>query len=131
MLELTERQRALQVPRLLDELALQAGGETILLDNLEILFEVALKQDPLRLLQGLSRNRTVVAGWNGSIETVSPGVKWDLLNTPQGRQPGMATIKGYLTYAVPGHPEYRKYPVRDFLVVASPGLLGEKDHAVR
>jgi hypothetical protein len=72
-----------------------AAGEIVLFDNIEILFDVSLKQDPLRLLQGLSRNKTVVAAWNGSID---------------GK---------YMIYAVPDHPEYRRYMVRDFLV-ASP-----------
>jgi ABC-type uncharacterized transport system ATPase component len=94
LLDLTERQRALQVPRLLDEILAQTCSDIILLDNIEILFDIALKQDPLRLLQGLSRNRTVVAAWNGSIS------------------------KGNIIYAVPEHPEYRKYQVRDFLVVS-------------
>ena len=118
MLELTERQRALQLPRLLREIvddaasdlpaeaparaaSSAAGGSAqagvVLLDNLEILFDVSLQQDPLRLLQGLSRNKTVVAAWNGSID------------------------KDHMTYAVPDHPEYRRYLVRDFLV-ASPDL---------
>ena len=65
MLDLTERQRALQLPRLLGEIVGEATGELVLLDNIEILFDVHLKQDPLRLLQGLSRNKTVVAAWNG------------------------------------------------------------------
>lgn len=95
MLELTERQRALQLPRLLREIVDGAAIEVVLLDNLEILFDVSLQQDPLRLLQGLSRNKTVVAAWNGSID------------------------KDHMTYAVPDHPEYRRYLVRDFLV-ASP-----------
>jgi len=94
MLELTERQRALQLPRLLRAIVDEAASEVVLLDNLEILFDVSLKQDPLRLLQGLSRNKTVVAAWNGSID------------------------KDHITYAVPDHHEYRRYPVRDFLVVA-------------
>jgi hypothetical protein len=68
MLDLTERQRALQLPRLLREMLNDAAGEVVLFDNIEILFDVALKQDPLRLLQGLSRNKTVVAAWNGSID---------------------------------------------------------------
>jgi len=97
MLELTERQRALQLPRLLREIVDDAASEVVLLDNLEILFDVSLQQDPLRLLQGLSRNKTVVAAWNGSID------------------------KDHMTYAVPDHPEYRRYLVRDFLV-ASPDL---------
>jgi hypothetical protein len=44
MLELTERQRALQLPRLLREIVGNSNGEIILLDNLEIIFDVALKQ---------------------------------------------------------------------------------------
>jgi len=68
MLDLTERQRALQLPRLLREIINDAEEEVVLFDNIEILFDVSLKQDPLRLLQGLSRNKTVVAAWNGSID---------------------------------------------------------------
>ena len=95
MLDLTERQRALHLPRLLGEIVGEGTGDVALLDNIEILFDVHLKQDPLRLLQGLSRNKTVVAAWNGAIG------------------------EGHLTYAVPGHPEYRRYTIRDVLV-ASP-----------
>jgi hypothetical protein len=93
MLDLTERQRCLQIARLLDEIVKEAASEVVLLDNLEILFNVDLQQDPLRLLQGMSRNRTVVATWNGSIEN------------------------NRLIYAAPEHPEYRKYPVTDLLTV--------------
>jgi hypothetical protein len=95
MLDLTERQRALQLPRLLREIVNNAAGEVVLFDNIEILFDVSLKQDPLRLLQGLSRNKTVVAAWNGTIDG------------------------DHMIYAVPDHPEYRRYMIRDFLV-ASP-----------
>ncbi len=95
MLDLPERQRALQLPLLLREIISDAEGVVVLLDNIEILFDVSLKQDPLRLLQGLSRNKTVVAAWNGSIDG------------------------NHMIYAVPDHPEYRRYIVRDFLV-ASP-----------
>ena len=95
MLELTERQRALQMPQILREIINMGSSEIILLENIEIIFDVGLKQDPLRLLQGLSRNKTVIAAWNGTI------------------------VEDSLTYAVPGHPEYRRYPIHDFLV-ASP-----------
>jgi len=57
LLDLTERQRALQLPRLLTEITNSAAGEVVLFDNIEILFDVSLKQDPLRLLQGLSRKQ--------------------------------------------------------------------------
>ena len=96
MLDLTERQRALQLHQLLRDIINDAAGEVILLDNIEMLFDVSLKQDPLRLLQGLSRNKTVVAAWNGSIDG------------------------DHIIYAVPDHPEYRRYRVGD-LLVASPG----------
>ena len=59
MLDLTERQRALQLPRLLSEVVNIYQSDVILLDNIEILFDVSLKQKPLRLLQDLSRNKTV------------------------------------------------------------------------
>jgi len=95
LLDVTDRQRILQLPRLVDEITAGAGSEVVLLDNIEIIFEVSLKQDPLRLLQSISRNRTVVTAWNGAMEN------------------------GYLTYATPDHPEHRRYLARD-LVVASP-----------
>lgn len=93
MLDLTERQRALQLPRLLAEIVGASPAEVALLDNVEVLFDVSLKQDPLRLLQGLSRNKTVVAAWSGSIDG------------------------DHMVYATPDHPEYKRYPLRDFLVV--------------
>ena len=92
LLDLTERQRALQLQRLLDQVVAQPEGDVVLLDNIEILFDVALKQDPLRLLQGISRNRTIVATWSGSIED------------------------GHLVYAAPDHREYRRFAVGDLLV---------------
>ena len=51
MLDLTARQRALQLPRAVEEIV---GRDTplVLLDNIEILFDTAFQQDPLRLLQG-------------------------------------------------------------------------------
>jgi AAA+ ATPase superfamily predicted ATPase len=93
LLELTERQRILRLPLLVDEIIGKTGDQVVLTDNIEILFEVSLKQDPLRLLQQISRNRTVVATWNGTI------------------------AGGYLTYAAPNHPEYRRYPAHDLLAV--------------
>ena len=98
MLELSERQRVLHLPFLLREIVDNNDGEVVLLDNIEVLFDVVLRQDPLRLLQMLSRNKTLVCAWNGSIVYES------------------------LTYAAPNHPEYRRYPMHDILVV-SPEVL--------
>jgi len=122
MLDLTERQRALQLPRLLGEIVGEATGELVLLDNIEILFDVHLKQDPLRLLQGLSRNKTVVAAWNGEIRTEGRGLRTEL-STDMDSALSTQSSALYLTYAVPDHPEYRRYQIRD-LLVASPDLPG-------
>ncbi len=95
MLDLTERQRLLELPRILSEIvdAVASDHDVVLLDNIEILFDVSLKRDPLGLLQQISRYKTVVASWNGRIDD------------------------GYLVYAVPGHSEFRRYPLKDFLFV--------------
>jgi len=94
MLDLTERQRALAASRLLAEIVEETGAAVVLLDNTEVLFDPSLKLDAVRVLQSLSRNRTVVAAWNGTL---------------QG---------GQLVYASPGHPEHVKAPARDFLCVS-------------
>lgn len=57
MLDLTERQRALQLPRLLTEIVGTSADDVILVDNIEILFDVSLMLDPLRLLQGFRGTR--------------------------------------------------------------------------
>ncbi|MFQ5745145.1 MAG: BREX-3 system P-loop-containing protein BrxF [Acidobacteriota bacterium] len=99
MLDLTKRQRALQLPRVLEEVV-GRDHPVVLLDNIEILFDVTLEQDPLRLLQGVSRNRTIIAAWNGALES------------------------GYLTYATPGHPEYRRYASRELVVICPDRPVG-------
>ena len=95
LLDLAERQRSRHVHRLVEEIVAETGSGVVLLDNIELLFDVSLRQDPLRLLQGLSRRRTVVAAWNGSVED------------------------GRIRYAVPGHPEYRSYPMDGILTVSA------------
>ncbi len=119
MLDLTEHRRALHLPRLLREIVGNGDGEMILLDNIEMIFDVGLKQDPLRLLQGLSRNKTVVAAWDGEI--ISDEVVSD---EPSDSSSGSHHSSLHLTYAAPAHPEYRHYPIRDFLV-ASPNFSDE------
>ena len=96
LLELTAKQRALRLPGILDQFADNAQA-IVVLDNLEILFDKDLKQDPLRMLQGISRNRSVVASWNGT------------------------SARGKLMYAEAGHPEYRSYELVDLTVVGMDG----------
>jgi GTPase SAR1 family protein len=93
LLELTDKQRQLKLSKILAQVVNNAS-EIVYLDNTEILFDIGLKQDPLRLLQGLSRNFIVVATWNGCFDN------------------------GKLTYAAPGHSEYRSYDLTETLVVS-------------
>lgn len=95
LLELSARQRALRLPSLLDQIVSQSQS-LVILDNLEILFDKDLQQDPLRLLQSIS-NRSVVASWNGTAHS------------------------GKLLYAEHGHPEYRCYDSADALIVSMDG----------
>ncbi len=92
LLELTAKQRSLRLPGILDQIV-DKTQTPVLLDNLEILFDRDLQQDPLRLLQSISRNRVVVASWNGTMNS------------------------GKLLYAETGHPEYRSYDSVDALIV--------------
>ncbi len=96
LLALSEKQRVLHLPEILDKIV-DKQQVPLALDNIEILFDQRLKQDPLKLLQLMSRNRSVIAAWNGKIE--------------QGR----------LVYAETGHSEYRQYDGRELLFVAMDG----------
>ena len=93
MLELSRTQRSRQVERLLKEVIASVPGDVVLLDNLEILFDTALELQPLRLLQVLDRNRTIVASWNGSF---------------QGET---------LIYAELGHPEFMQFKQPEAVIV--------------
>lgn len=96
LLDLTHRQRAARVAEILDDLIREENSEVVLLDNIELLFAEELAQDPLRLLQTLSRNRAIVAAWPGNFDGAS------------------------LTYAEPGHPEARRYQTPQAVIVQSP-----------
>ena len=96
LMELSNKQRVLRLPELLDALVSQEQP-LVVLDNIEIMFDKDLRQDPLRLLQSISRYRTVVASWNG------------IMNS------------GRLMYAEAGHREYRSYDSVDALIVGMDG----------
>ncbi len=93
LLDMTERQRLMRVSRLLGDMVNAQATQAVLLDNTEFLFDPALQQNPLLLLQNISRNKVVVAAWNGILE------------------------KDHLIYASPDHPEYHRYPARDLVIV--------------
>jgi hypothetical protein len=95
MLSMTGRQRALEAERLVGELVTEAGGEVLLLDDIELLFHPALQIDPLRTLQNASRNAIVVAAWPGTYDGTT------------------------LIYAEPGHPEHRVYRGPEVILVTA------------
>jgi hypothetical protein len=102
LLDLTERQRSLHIQELVEDIVAEISGDLVLLDNIEILFDPKLQQDPLRCLQQLARHRAVVAAWGGAVT-----------------DDGAATP--VLTYAAAGHPEYRRYAAKD-LTIATPTM---------
>jgi hypothetical protein len=99
LLELTRRGRAVRVAGILDDTVRDEKSNVVLLDNIEMLFATELAQDPLKLLQSLSRNRTIVAAWPGNFDGAG------------------------LTYAEPGHPEARRYSTPQAVIVRA----GEAD----
>jgi len=96
LLEMTPRQRSLQLVKIIEN-TIRGEGDTIILDNIELLFDNSLKQDPLRLLQMISRNRTIISSWSGKQD------------------------RSKLLYAETGHPEYRTYDITDLLIINMDG----------
>ena len=109
LLDLTHRQRAARVAGILDDIVRNEASEVIVLDNIELLFAEDLALDPLRLLQSLSRNRTIIAAW-----------------------PGVFDGK-FLTYAEPGHPEAQRYSMPQAIIVtaSSTNEIGSTDIVFR
>jgi len=85
--------RPRELPKILQNILAKVTEDVVLLDNTELLFEPSLYQDPLRLLENLSRNKTIIASWHGDFDGKT------------------------LTYAEPGHPEWKKYQGVNAIVV--------------
>ena len=96
LLGYTKKQRALRLPGLIEDL-IESELSPIIFDNIELLFDINLQNDPLRVLQGLARNHTIIASWNGAVSN------------------------GKLNYAAPGHPEHRVYDTSDIIIVSLNG----------
>jgi len=93
LLDYSQKSRGREIPIILREL-LDSSNNPVFFDNTEILFDRNLGQNPLLLLQGLSRNHTIVATWNGSV------------------------LDQYLTYAEPSHPEYQRYSTNNLIIIS-------------
>ncbi len=78
----------------LDKMVRTFPDQLLILDRLEVLFTPTLQLDVLRLLLDLGRSGRLIAIWPGEYQNTR------------------------LTYAMPGHPEYREYeqPEKNFPV---------------
>lgn len=85
LMDIPAHRRRSQIVNLLPDLVRSYSEDVLFFDHIEILFLPELEVDPLRALQQMSRNKTIVAGWTGEFD---------------GKK---------LTYAGQGHPEYKRY----------------------
>ena len=92
LLDLTSKQRILRLPSVLDEIC-SSKKSPVILDNIEVLFDKNLMQDPLRILQSISRNHIVLSSWNGTF------------------------LKNKLLYAESWHHEFKIYEDIDALII--------------
>lgn len=98
LLDLTTKQRRLQTADIVRDLIEEQGNQTVsMLDNIGLLFHPALQQEPMMALQRASRNRAVIAAWQGEVTA------------------------GKLIYGSPDHPEYRRLEVKGVQIVTAAG----------
>lgn len=82
LLAVPVKQRDVRVSDLTHKAVGELPGDGLIIDNIELLFQVDLKADAGALLRSLSRQRPVIAAWPGELDGTT------------------------LTYATSLHPEY-------------------------
>lgn len=90
---ISEHRRKFKISDILSEIINVESHQIICLDYYEILFEPSLQINPFELFKNISRNKTLIIAWRGIID------------------------KTHFIYANPGHPEYRKYPIDEIIVI--------------
>lgn len=93
LLQLPANDWEYSVLSILQETLSSSKEKVMFLDNLEVLFNTQLHLNPLKLLRFFSRNKIIVATWNGRFEN------------------------DQLIYAKPGHPEHRAETNIDFPII--------------
>ena len=93
LIAVSQSKRKYYVTEFLQEILMGRTEEVICLDYIELLFHPELAVNPFQLLRDISRNKTLVISWRGSME-------------------GDA-----LVHAEPGHPEYRRQTVEDSIII--------------
>jgi hypothetical protein len=94
LLSLTRHQRELRAQDVTTDVIDENYETGLCLDNIELLFDSTLKLNPLVFLREITRNRLVVATWNGIL------------------------VNGELRFGQIGHPDYFSQTVNGFPVVS-------------
>ena len=94
LLSQTRRQRALKAEEVATEVVDEHLQSGLCLDDTELLFDSTLRLNPITFLQDISRNRLIVASWNGPI------------------------AGGELRFAYAGHPDFFSQAVSGYPVVS-------------
>jgi hypothetical protein len=94
LLSHSRRQRSLNAEAIAIDIIDEHMKDGLCLDNTELLFDKTLKTNPLVFLQDVSRNRLIVATWNGIV------------------------ADGELRYGHNGHPDYFSHAVKGFPVIS-------------
>ncbi|MDV5034976.1 MULTISPECIES: BREX-3 system P-loop-containing protein BrxF [Gammaproteobacteria] len=88
LVSLSIRERVRRLEAEVDKIANDCGS-SVWLTKLDLLFEPALDNDPMRLLKGIAKSKAVVAIWPGEITETS------------------------VVYSKPGKPDYKNYPLKE------------------
>lgn len=91
--DISNSRRTFKTIDIVNELILDMDSEIICIDNFEVLFEPTLKVNPFELFMNLSKSKTLVIAWRGTISNSN------------------------FIYAESGHPEYLKFPSKDALII--------------
>jgi hypothetical protein len=94
LLSQNRRQRALNAEDVATEVIDENYKSGLCLDDTELLFDSALRLNPLGFLQDISRNRLIVATWNGIV------------------------TGGKMRFGHTGHPDFFSQPVNGYPVVS-------------
>ena len=94
LLNQTRRQRSLNAGDAAMEVVDEHLQSGLCIDNTELLFDSALRLNPLTFLQDISRNRFIIASWNGAI------------------------AEGALRFGYTGHPDFFSQAVSGYPVVS-------------
>jgi hypothetical protein len=94
LLSQSRRQRSLNAEAVAIDLIDEHMKSGLCLDDTELLFDKTLKVNPLLFLKNISRNRLIVATWNGEV------------------------TDGELRYGHTGHPDFFREPVGGYPVVS-------------